>query len=72
MTNINLQLRRGEILGVAGLMGAGRSEVMEGIFGYVPAEKGRMIIHGKEREFHSATQLKQLKRVSASLPKTAS
>ncbi len=49
-TNINLQLRRGEILGVAGLMGAGRSELMEGIFGYVPAQEGRMVIHGKERE----------------------
>ena len=47
--DISFQLRKGEILGVAGLMGAGRSEVMEAIFGYVPADQGTITINGKER-----------------------
>ena len=46
--NISFQLRKGEILGVAGLMGAGRSEVMEAVFGYVPAQEGRIVINGRE------------------------
>ncbi len=46
--NISFQLHRGEILGFAGLMGAGRSEVMEAIFGYAPAHSGRISIHGRE------------------------
>ncbi|MEM9424035.1 MAG: sugar ABC transporter ATP-binding protein [Spirochaetota bacterium] len=48
--NISFQLRKGEILGVAGLMGAGRSEVMEAIFGYVPAQTGSIVINGRKRE----------------------
>ena len=47
--NISFQLRKGEILGVAGLMGAGRSEVMEAIFGYVPASSGRLVFDDKKQ-----------------------
>ena len=32
------QVRKGEIIGVAGLMGAGRTEIMQAIFGYEPFE----------------------------------
>lgn len=46
--NVSFQLRKGEILGVAGLMGAGRSEVMEAIFGYVPASSGRLVLHNRQ------------------------
>ncbi len=45
--DISFTLRAGEVLGFAGLMGAGRSEVMHGIFGSYPAETGEIHIHGQ-------------------------
>lgn len=45
--NVSFQLRRGEILGVAGLVGAGRSETMRRIFGLEPARGGRIGIGGR-------------------------
>ncbi len=47
-------LRRGEILGVYGLIGAGRSEVMHALFGTAPAEGGRIAIDGQEVVIGSA------------------
>jgi ABC-type sugar transport system ATPase subunit len=37
--DVSFDLRRGEILGLAGLMGAGRTEVIEGIFGIKPIDR---------------------------------
>ncbi len=45
--DVSFNLRRGEVLGVAGLMGAGRTEVMEAIFGYKPAESGEIWMDGE-------------------------
>jgi inositol transport system ATP-binding protein len=45
--DVSFEVRRGEILGVAGLMGAGRTEVLETIFGMYPAESGEIVVHGK-------------------------
>ncbi|WP_010096425.1 sugar ABC transporter ATP-binding protein [Ornithinibacillus scapharcae] len=45
--NVSFQVREGEILGVAGLMGAGRTEVMETIFGYRKKESGIIKLDGK-------------------------
>lgn len=47
-SNISFSVRKGEILGIAGLMGAGRSEIMEAIFGYLPLDSGKMWIDGDE------------------------
>ncbi|MGP2469828.1 sugar ABC transporter ATP-binding protein [Yersinia sp. 2540 StPb PI] len=44
--NISFSVKRGEILGVAGLVGAGRSEVMESLFGMHPADSGEIFIEG--------------------------
>jgi len=44
--DVSFKLRRGEILGFAGLMGAGRTEVARAIFGADPLESGEIIIHG--------------------------
>ncbi|MCW3489989.1 sugar ABC transporter ATP-binding protein [Dethiobacter alkaliphilus] len=46
--NVSFELRRGEILGIAGLMGAGRTEVVETLFGYRKADAGEIYIHGKK------------------------
>lgn len=44
--DVTFAVKRGEILGVAGLVGAGRSEVMESLFGMHPAEGGEIYIEG--------------------------
>ena len=54
--NISFDLRRGEILGVAGLMGAGRTELMEAIFGFIPPDSGEIRIRGEKVDIHSPDQ----------------
>jgi ABC-type sugar transport system ATPase subunit len=44
---VNFQLRRGEILGLSGLVGAGRTEVARAIFGADPKISGEVILEGK-------------------------
>jgi ribose transport system ATP-binding protein len=44
---VSFQARRGEVLGFAGLVGAGRTELMETIFGVRPAQGGTMRLEGK-------------------------
>lgn len=47
-TNINFSLHKGEILGLAGLVGAGRTELARAIFGADPILQGNIFINGKE------------------------
>jgi ABC-type sugar transport system ATPase subunit len=49
--DISLSLRAGEILGLGGLVGAGRSEIAQAIFGLDEAATGKMFLHGAERKF---------------------
>ena len=51
---IDLDLRRGEILGLAGLVGAGRSELANAVFGVVPAVGGAVEIDGEVRPIRTA------------------
>lgn len=51
--NISFQLQKGEILGVSGLMGAGRTELMESIFGAEPVESGELWLNGKRIQIKS-------------------
>ena len=53
--DVSFTLHRGEILGFAGLIGAGRSEVMRAIFGVDPLDSGEIIIDGKKLEKHTPT-----------------
>lgn len=46
--NINFELRKGEILGVSGLVGAGRTEMAMGIFGALSITGGCVYLNGKE------------------------
>lgn len=48
-TNINFQVRKGEVLGLAGLVGAGRTEVARAVFGVDPVRKGEIKIHGQKK-----------------------
>src|SRR5690606_9226969 len=45
--DVGFELRRGEILGFAGLVGAGRSEVMQTIFGFLKAKAGTVKVEGE-------------------------
>jgi ribose transport system ATP-binding protein len=47
LTGINLELRKGEVLGIAGLQGSGRTELAQSLFGVVPFRSGTMELHGK-------------------------
>lgn len=52
LKDIRLTLRRGEILGLAGLMGAGRTELLECLFGASPeAPRGKIFLNGREVSF---------------------
>ena len=46
-SDISLSVRAGEIVGIAGIVGAGRSEVVEAIFGLDPAAQGRVSINDR-------------------------
>ncbi len=46
--DVSFDLRRGEILGLAGLMGAGRTEIIESIFGIAKIESGEIFIKGQK------------------------
>ncbi|WP_025640623.1 sugar ABC transporter ATP-binding protein [Schnuerera ultunensis] len=48
LDNISFNLRKGEILGIAGLMGSGRTELARAIFGADPIDKGEIYLHGKK------------------------
>ncbi|MFO8068740.1 MAG: sugar ABC transporter ATP-binding protein [Alkalibacterium sp.] len=51
--NINFHVRQGEILGISGLMGAGRTEIMRGIFGIDKLTSGQLFLDGKEIDVKS-------------------
>ena len=51
--DVSFQLRRGEILGFAGLVGAGRTEVARAIFGADPIDSGEIFLNGKKLNMRS-------------------
>ena len=52
-SDISFDLRRGEILGFAGLIGAGRSNVAEALYGVTPAASGTIAVEGKTARIRS-------------------
>ena len=48
MYDISFKLHKGEILGIAGLQGSGRSSIARALFGAPPAETGKILVDGKE------------------------
>ena len=51
--NINLKLYKGEVLGITGLVGAGRSELFQTIFGILKADSGKIILEGEDINLNS-------------------
>lgn len=54
--DVNFSVRAGEVLGVSGLMGAGRTEIMQAIFGNLSYESGTIEIDGKEVKISNPRQ----------------
>jgi ribose transport system ATP-binding protein len=58
--DISFVLHRGEILGIAGLLGAGRTELLRSIFGADPPESGEVMVNGAAVRPSSPAQMKRL------------
>ena len=48
LNNISFEARKGEVVGICGLVGAGRTETARAIFGIDPKDAGRVFIDGKK------------------------
>ena len=55
--DVSFEARRGEILGFSGLVGAGRSETMQAIFGLDKVTAGKVILEGQELQGKTANQI---------------
>lgn len=55
LKDISFNLKRGEILGVAGLVGAGRTEMARAVFGADPIDRGEILVQGKKVQISSPT-----------------
>ena len=60
LEDVSFELRRGEILGFAGLMGAGRTEVARAICGADPIASGEIIVHGAPATIHNPADAARL------------
>lgn len=49
--NISFELKKGEVLGFSGLVGAGRTELMEAIYGAAPIKSGEVVLKGEKLSF---------------------
>ena len=57
LENVSLEVRRGEILGIAGLVGAGRTEMARAVFGADPFDSGSVWIDGKRVNIYSPREM---------------
>ena len=53
VNGVNFSLKKGEILGIAGLMGSGRTELSRALFGIDPTKKGEILVNGQSVKIKS-------------------
>ena len=53
--DVSFKVHKGEILGFAGLMGAGRTEVARAVFGADPSDTGTVLVHGEKVDINNPT-----------------
>lgn len=53
--DVSFSMRRGDIIGITGLLGSGRSEIGEALFGMLPADSGSIALEGKEIRIRSVS-----------------
>jgi ribose transport system ATP-binding protein len=58
--DVSFSVSSGEIVGISGLMGAGRTEIMRGIFGLDPINSGEVLLNGKKVTIKNANQAVKL------------
>lgn len=58
--NVNLELRRGEVLGIAGMLGSGRTELLKAIFGADDRDEGNLYLNGVKVEKVTPITMKKL------------
>lgn len=54
--DVSFSLKKGEILGLAGLVGAGRSELISAMFGALPKQDGKLFLEGKEVDIQEPSE----------------
>ncbi len=59
--DVGFEVRKGEIVGFAGLVGAGRTEVMKAVLGFDPVTSGKIYVNGKQAEIRNPAQAYALK-----------
>ncbi|WP_320128627.1 sugar ABC transporter ATP-binding protein [uncultured Sphaerochaeta sp.] len=47
-SDVSFSLHKGEVLGITGLLGSGRNELVQSLFGIIPYESGKVFLNGKE------------------------
>jgi len=59
-SNINFDLHKGEVLGIAGMLGVGRTELLSCIFGAQPAKSGSVFLNGKQIDNRTPEKMNKL------------
>lgn len=60
LDDVNFDLRRGEVLGIAGMLGSGRTELLRAIYGAGPMDSGTIEVDGKTVPKVTLTEMKKL------------
>ena len=68
LSGISFSVRRGEVVGIAGLVGSGRTELARAIFGVDRYDEGEIILHGER--VHFQTPLQAIRKKVAMLPES--